>query len=80
MRGHYKDGILKACDEACGKKRGRRSKGDTWWWNEEMKEADKKKKDVHEVTCQNSTEENKRMHKCMKNKAKKAVSEATREG
>ena len=25
------------CDEVCGKKRWRRSKGDTWWWNEEMK-------------------------------------------
>ena len=37
--GHFKDGILKACDEVCGKKRGRRSKGDTWWWNEEVKEA-----------------------------------------
>ena len=37
--GHFKDGILKPCDEVCGKKRGRRSKGDTWWWNEEVKES-----------------------------------------
>ena len=36
---NFMDGNLKACDEVCGKKRGRRSKGDTWWWNEEMKEA-----------------------------------------
>ena len=28
---HFKDGVLKACDEVCGKKRGRRNKGDTWW-------------------------------------------------
>ena len=27
--GHLKDGLLMACDEVCGKKRGR-SKGDTW--------------------------------------------------
>ena len=27
--GHFKDGVLKVCDEVCGKKRGRRSKGDT---------------------------------------------------
>ena len=31
-------GILRACDEVCGKKRGRRSKGDTYWWNEVVKE------------------------------------------
>ena len=27
--GHFKDGVLKACDEVCGKRRGRRSKEDT---------------------------------------------------
>ena len=37
--GHIKDGFLKASDDVCGKKRGRRSKGDTWRWNEEVKEA-----------------------------------------
>ena len=31
--GHFMDGVSKACDEVCGKKRGRRSKGDIWWWN-----------------------------------------------
>ena len=29
LRGHFKDGVLKACDESCGNKRRRRSKGDT---------------------------------------------------
>ena len=28
---HFKDGVLEACDEVCGKKTKRRSKGDTWW-------------------------------------------------
>ena len=28
--GHFMDGVLKACDQVCGKKRGKRSKGDTW--------------------------------------------------
>ena len=37
--GHFTDRVLRACDEVCGKKKGRRSKGDTWWWNEEVKEA-----------------------------------------
>ena len=27
--GPIKDGIIKACDKVCGKKSGRRSKGDT---------------------------------------------------
>ena len=35
--GNFKDGVLNACDEVCGKK-SRRSNGDTWWWNEEVKE------------------------------------------
>ena len=33
--GHFKDGVLRACNDMCGKKM--RSKGDTWWWNEEVK-------------------------------------------
>ena len=39
MWGHFKDGVLMACDEVYGKKRRTRSKGDTWWWNVEVKEA-----------------------------------------
>ena len=35
----FKNSMLQACDEICGKKKGRRSHGDTWWWNEEVKEA-----------------------------------------
>ena len=58
---------------------GRRSKGDTWWWNEEVKEEISRKKESHKAMCQNSTEENKRRYKSLKNKAKKAVSKAMRE-
>ena len=50
----------------CGKKRGRQSKGDTRWWNEEAKEAVSRKKVAHKAMCENSTEENKRMNKSMK--------------
>ena len=42
--GHLKDGVLRACDEACWKKRERRRKGHTWWRNEEVKEAISRKK------------------------------------
>ena len=67
-----------ACDEVCGKKRGKRNKGDTWWWNKEVKEAVSRKKEAHKSKCQNSTENNSR-YKSMKNKANKAVSKAMRE-
>ena len=33
----------------CGNKRGWRNKGDTWWWNEEVKEAVSRKKEAHKV-------------------------------
>ena len=77
--GTLQDGVPKTCDEACGEKRGRRSKRDMWWFNEEVKEAVSKKKEVHKAMCQNSTEENKRRYKSMKNKAIEAVSKAMRE-
>ena len=79
MWGNFKDGILKASYEVCGKKRRRISKGDTWWWNGEVKEAVPRKKDAHKVMCWNSTGVNKRRYESMKNKAKKAVSKAMRE-
>ena len=44
-----------------------------------MKEAPSRKKDAHKAMSRNSTEENKRRYKSMKNKAKKAVSKAMRE-
>ena len=67
------------CDEVYGKKRGWNSKGDTWWWNDEVKEELSRKKEVHKAMCQNSTEKNNRRSKSMMNKAKKAVSEEMRE-
>ena len=43
-----------------------------------MKEVVSRKK-AHKAVCQNNTEENKRRHESMRNKAKKAVSKAMRE-
>ena len=40
----FKDGVLKACDELCGKKKSRRDQGDMWWWNEEVKDTITRKK------------------------------------
>ena len=55
----FKEGVLKACDEVCGKKNGRRDQGDTWWWNEDMKKAIARKKDAHKEMCKSGTEANK---------------------
>ena len=41
------------CDEVCGKKGGRRSKGDTCWWNLNMTDI---KEDKNKVMCRNNTE------------------------
>ena len=29
-------------------------KADTWWWNEEVREALSRKKDTHKALCQNN--------------------------
>ena len=40
----FRDGVLKACDELCGKNKSRRDQGDMWWWNEEVKDTITRKK------------------------------------
>ena len=47
---NFKEGMLRACDEVCGKRKGRRDQGNTWWWNE-VKEAIVNKKDAHIRRC-----------------------------
>jgi hypothetical protein len=74
----FKEGALKACDEVCGKKKGRRDRGDTWWWNPEVKEAIARKKVAFKEMCKNGTDENKALYKNMRNRAKKVVAKAMR--
>ena len=72
--------MLKACDEVCEKKKGRRDQGDTFWWNEDVKEAIARKKDAHKEMCKSGKEANKaRYIKNMKNRAKKVVAKAMKE-
>ena len=42
--GSYKNGVLQACDEMCGKRKVRGDRGNTWWWNEQVKDATDRKK------------------------------------
>ena len=74
MWGHFKDRVLKVCDEVCGKKSWRGNKGYPWWWKEEVMEAVSRKKEVCKAVCQNGTEESKRRYKSLKYEAMKAVS------
>ena len=46
--------MLQTCDEVCGKKKGRKNYGDTWWWTEEVKEAIQQKKVAYKVDVQKS--------------------------
>ena len=76
---NFKEGILRACDEVCGKRKGRRDQGNTWWWNEEVKEAIVNKKDAHKEIHKNRMEENKARYVRMRNRAKRAVAKVMRE-
>ena len=49
----FKNGMLQACDEVCGKKKDRRNPGNTWWWNEEVKKAAQQKKVAYKKMCEN---------------------------
>ena len=71
------EGVIQVCDEVCGKKRSMRSNGDTWCWNEDVKEAVSRSKDAHKM-CRNSTVQNKK-HKSTKNTATTVVLKTIRE-
>ena len=74
----FREVMLKAIDEVCGKTKRRRDQGDTWW-NKDVKEAIARKKDAHKVMCKSRTEANKARYKSIKNQAKKVVAKAMRE-
>ena len=74
----FKNSVLQACDEVCGKKKGRKNHGDTWWWNEEVKEAIQQKKAACKKMCKNRSEENKAKYKTIRNRTKKVVADSMR--
>ena len=58
--GSYKNGVLKACDELCGKTKARGDRGNTWWWNEQVKDAIDRKKKALKSRCTNRYAQNKK--------------------
>ena len=55
----FKDGVLKACDEVCGRNKSRRDQEDMWWWNEEVKDTIARKKAAFKELLRFLSEENK---------------------
>ena len=75
----YKNGVLKACDELCGKTKGRRDQENTWWWNEQVKEAIDRKKKALNTWCKNRSPENKNNYRKARNQTKKVVAKAMKQ-
>ena len=55
----FRDGVLTACDELCGKKKVRKNGGNKWWWNEEVRNAIARKKEAFKTFCETGLEEHK---------------------
>ena len=55
----FRGGVLKACNELCGKKKSWRDQGDMWWWNEEVKDTITKKKASFKELCRFPSDQNK---------------------
>ena len=72
----YKNGDLKACDDLCGKTKGRRDQGNTWWWNKQVKEAIDRKKKAFKTWCKNRSAENKSNYRKARNRTRKVVAKA----
>ena len=67
----FRDGVLKACDELCGKKKSRRDQGDMWWRNEEVKDTITRKKAAFKELCRFPSEQNKTQYKRIRIKREK---------
>ena len=74
----FRDGVLQACDEVCGKKKSRRDQGDMWWWNEEVKDTITRKRAVFRELCRFPSEQNKTQYKLIRKQTRKIVARAMR--
>ena len=53
-----------------------RDQGNTWWWNEQVKEAIDRKKKAFKTWCKNRSAENKSNYRKARNRTKKMVAKA----
>jgi len=66
----FRDGVLEACDEICGKKKVRKNRGDKWWWNEEVVNVIARKKEAFKKLCNTGLEEYKVAYKRIRNQTR----------
>ena len=71
----FRDGVLTACDELCGKKKVRKNGGNKWWWNE-VRNAITRKKKACKTFCKTGLEEHKISYRKMRNQTKKVIAKA----
>ena len=74
----FRDGVIKACDELCRKKKSRGDQGDMWWWNEEVKDTITRKKAAFEELCRLPLEQNKTQYKRIRKQTRKILVRAMR--
>ena len=79
LYGFYKNGVLQVCDEWRGKTKARGSRGNTWWWNEQVKDAIDRKKKAIKLWCTNQSAENKNNYKKARNETKKVIAKAMKQ-
>ena len=70
------DGVVKACDELCGKKKVRKTGGNKWWWNEKVRNAIARKKEAFKTFCKTGSEKHKISYRKMRNQTKKVIATA----
>ena len=78
LRKTFRDGVLKACDELCRKKKSRGDQGYMWWWNEEIKDTTTRKKAAFKELCRFPSEQNKTQYRRKRNQTRKIVARAMR--
>ena len=74
--GSYQNGVLQACDELCGKTKRRGDPGNTWWWNEQVRDAIDGKKKAFKLWCTNRSMETKNNYRKATNETKKVIAKA----
>ena len=77
--GSCKNGVLKACDELCGKTKARVDRGNTWWWNEQVKDAINREKKAFKLWYTNRSAENNNKYRKARNETKKVIAKAMRQ-
>ena len=75
----FKEGVLGTAVKVCGMKRAKGEQKRTKWWNNEVKEAVKKKKVVYVAWLQQKTSEAREVYHQAKRKAKRVVRKAQNE-